>query len=210
MMTSVMIWRSRYQSAGSLKTRMASMGLLEEPYPRFLMGHTPGAPACCCSEPGGPKSDMGSTDPLLVYIWHCNWDLVVAAGDSCDSWSRVRSFGSTVSSESAKLMRKVWRLDRARCSYCFLLENLISCEAHAEQTLAWSVFPEGGSAWECSCHISRGECVLKAIVLRHFRHLANPSNHDRLIPQLGYQALEGRVGQHHLQPATPQRTREQQ
>ena len=67
MMTSVMIWRSRYQSAGSLKTRIASMGLFAEPYPRFLIGHTPGA-AACCSVQGGPRSEMGCADILFLTI----------------------------------------------------------------------------------------------------------------------------------------------
>ena len=67
MMTSVMIWRSRYQSAGSLKIRIASMGLFEEPYPRFLMGHTPGA-AAGCSVHGGPRSEKGCTHILFLTI----------------------------------------------------------------------------------------------------------------------------------------------
>lgn len=45
MITSVMICRSRYQSLGSLNTRMASMGRLGVPMPRFLTGHSPG-PGC--------------------------------------------------------------------------------------------------------------------------------------------------------------------
>ena len=52
--------------------------------------------------------------------------------------------------------------------------------------------------------------MLEAIVMRHFRHLAYPSDHDWLIAQIGHQALEGRVGQHNLQEASPLHICEQQ
>ena len=100
--------------------------------------------------------------------------------------------------------------DKGDAAIGLLFEDLVSIDAHAKQRLAWFVLPEWGSAWECSCHISRGKYMLEAIVLRHFRHLAYPSNHDWLIPQCGHQALEGRVGQHNLQEASALLSRKQQ
>ena len=43
------------------------MGLFAEPYPRFLIGHTPDA-AACCSVQGGPRSEMGCADILFLTI----------------------------------------------------------------------------------------------------------------------------------------------
>ncbi len=46
------------------------MGLFAEPDPRFLIGHTPGA-AACCSVQGGPRSEMGCADILFLAGSEC-------------------------------------------------------------------------------------------------------------------------------------------